>query len=122
MPVVLDHVAISSRDPERSAQFLGAILGAAIERDGPEDEFVCLRLADRVQILFSPAAVIAPQHMAFRVMGDEFELVLARLRAARLPFGNDPEAPTNGEISDPLGGRGRVYFSDPDGHLFEVCA
>ena len=122
MPVVLDHVAIPSRDPEASARFLGAILDAAVERDGPEDEFFCLRLADRVQVLFSPAAAVAPHHIAFRVTGDELDAVIERLHAARLPFGNDPEAPTNGQTSDPLGGRGRVYFSDPDGHLFEVCA
>jgi catechol 2,3-dioxygenase-like lactoylglutathione lyase family enzyme len=122
MAVVFDHVAVPSRDPEASARFLGQILGAAIERDGPEDEFVCLRLADRVQILFSPATDVARHHMAFRVMPDEFDAVVQRLRAAAIPIGNDPEAPTNGQTSDPLGGRGRVYFSDPDGHLFEVCA
>jgi catechol 2,3-dioxygenase-like lactoylglutathione lyase family enzyme len=122
MPVVFDHVAVPSRDPEASARFLGQILGAAIERDGPEDEFVCLRLADRVQILFAAATEVARHHLAFRVTADEFESVVQRLRAAGLPIGNDPEAPANGQTSDPLGGRGRVYFSDPDGHLFEVCA
>lgn len=64
MPAVFDHVAVSSRDPETSARFLGQILGVAIERDGPEDEFVCVRLADRVQILFSPATEIA-HHLSF---------------------------------------------------------
>jgi catechol 2,3-dioxygenase-like lactoylglutathione lyase family enzyme len=122
MPVVFDHVAVPSRDPEASARFLGQILGAAIERDGPEDEFVCLRLADHVQILFSPATEVARHHMAFRVTPGEFDAVVQRLRAKGLPVGNDPEAPSNGQTSDPLGGHGRVYFTDPDGHLFEVCA
>lgn len=122
MPAVFDHVAVPSRDPETSARFLGQILGVAIERDGPEDEFVCLRLADRVQILFSPATEIAHHHMAFRVTAGEFDALVQRLRHAGVPIGNDPEAPTNGAVSDPLGGYGRVYFSDPDGHLFEVCA
>ncbi len=122
MPVVFDHVAVPSRDPEASARFLGQILGAAIVRDGPEDEFFCLRLADRVQILFSPATEIARHHMAFRVTPGELDAVIQRLRAARAPIGNDPEAPTNGQTGDPLGGYGRVYFTDPDGHLFEVCA
>jgi catechol 2,3-dioxygenase-like lactoylglutathione lyase family enzyme len=122
MPVVFDHVAVPSRNPEASARFLGQILGVAIERDGPEDEFFCLRLADRVQILFSPATEIACHHMAFRVTPDELDAAVRQLRAAGVPIGNDPEAPTNGQTSDPLGGYGRVYFSDPDGHLFEVCA
>jgi catechol 2,3-dioxygenase-like lactoylglutathione lyase family enzyme len=122
MPVAFDHVAVPSRDPEASARFLGQILGASVERAGPDDEFFCLRLADRVQILFSPATELARHHMAFRVTEGEFAAVVQRLRAAGVPIGNDPEAPTNGQVSDPLGGHGRAYFSDPDGHLFEVCA
>ncbi len=46
---------------------------------------------------------------------------MRRLRARGLAFGNDPEAPDNFQTGDPLGGHGRVYFTDPSGHLFEVC-
>jgi catechol 2,3-dioxygenase-like lactoylglutathione lyase family enzyme len=60
--------------------------------------------------------------MAFQVSPEEFVDVAARLRAAGVAFGNDPEVPTNGEVTDPLGGAGRAYFVDRDGHLFEVCA
>ncbi len=60
--------------------------------------------------------------MAFRVTTAEFQSVVGRLRARQISFGNDPEEPQNGAISDPLGGEGRVYFYDPDGHLFEVAA
>jgi catechol 2,3-dioxygenase-like lactoylglutathione lyase family enzyme len=46
-----------------------------------------------------------------------------RLRAKGVAFGNDPEDSTNGQTTDPHGGgRGRVYFLDPDRHLFEVVA
>jgi len=38
------------------------------------------------------------------------------------PDDNHPEDPENGQLSDPLGGLGRVYFSTPEGHLFEVAA
>ncbi len=38
----------------------------------------------------------------------------------RLPYGNDPEDATNGQTEDPLGGPGRVYFLDPDDHLYEL--
>jgi hypothetical protein len=37
-----------------------------------------------------------------------------------LPFGNDHADPSNGQTADPLGEAGRVYFTDPDGHLFEL--
>jgi catechol 2,3-dioxygenase-like lactoylglutathione lyase family enzyme len=56
------------------------------------------------------------------VSADEFVGVVGRLRSMAVPFGNDPDAPTNGLVSDPLGGHGRVYFLDPDGHVLEVCA
>jgi catechol 2,3-dioxygenase-like lactoylglutathione lyase family enzyme len=33
---------------------------------------------------------------------------------------NDPADPTNGQADDPLGGLGRIYFRDANGHLFEL--
>jgi catechol 2,3-dioxygenase-like lactoylglutathione lyase family enzyme len=122
MPVTLNHLAIPARDAEATAGFLGAVLGVPVERDGAEDEFPCLRLGNAVQILFQQAATVVPHHVAFQVGTDEFEHVVERLRAAGIAFGNDPEDPRNGDVTDPLGGSGRVYFVDRDGHLFEVCA
>jgi len=46
--------------------------------------------------------------------------VVERLRGLNVPFGNGPEAIDNGLTHDPLGSEGRVYFTSPDGHLFEV--
>jgi catechol 2,3-dioxygenase-like lactoylglutathione lyase family enzyme len=122
MPVSFDHVAIPSADCERSARFLGEILGVPVEVDGPEGEFFCLRLSGGAQVLFQPAEHPTSHHVAFRVGDAELQALVERLRAMRLPFGNDPESPTNMKTDDPLGGRGRVYFTDPDGHFFEVCA
>lgn len=122
MVATLNHVAIPARDAEAVARFLGDLLGVTVGRDGAEDEFPCLRLSGGVQILFQQADVVHPHHVAFQVSHAEFEDVVAKLRAARVAFGNDPEAPTNGLVTDPLGGAGRVYFVVPDGHLFEVCA
>ncbi len=125
MPAVtvsLDHIAIAARDAEVTARFLSELLEVPVEREGAADEFPCVRLANGVQILFQQATKVDPQHVAFRVARGTFVSVVDRLRGAGIPFGNDPEAPVNGEIGDPLGGAGRVYFHDGDGHLFEVCA
>jgi hypothetical protein len=43
-----------------------------------------------------------------------------RLRAKGLAYGNDSEDLANMQTGDPLGGNGRVYFFDPNGHLFEA--
>lgn len=56
-----------------------------------------------------------------RVTEEELHSVVERLRSQKTPFGNDPEAPTNEETKDPLGGKGRVYFTDPSGRFLEVC-
>ena len=121
--LTVDHIAIPSRDPEASARFLADIFGRTIERDGVDDEFPCLRHDAAVQLLFvASASSPEPHHMAFRSSPDAFAAIVGRLEASAIPFGNDPEDPANGERSDPLGGAGRVYFVDPDGHLFEICA
>lgn len=82
----------------------------------------CVRLAVGRQVLFLRAETFTSHHAAFRVSPHEFVEVVERLRSMTVPFGNDPEAPTNGLVIDPLGGNGRVYFFDPNGHLLEVCA
>jgi catechol 2,3-dioxygenase-like lactoylglutathione lyase family enzyme len=121
MPVTIDHVAIPCRDIAASARFLAEMLGLEVEPEGAEGEFFCIPLGAGARLLFQPAEQPAPQHIAFHVGDGEFAEVVRRLRGRGLAFGNDPDAPDNFETGDPLGGRGRVYFSDPSGHLFEVC-
>ena len=122
MLVSFDHIAVPVRDEDASARFLGTVLGLPVERDGAEDEFFCLRFTAGQQVLFQRAERFDTHHAAFRVDASEFGEVVGRLRAASIPFGNDPDAPSNGLVSDPLGGHCRVYFVDPNGHIFEVCA
>lgn len=121
MPVTIDHVAIPCRDIAASARLLAELLGLEVESEGTEGEFLCIPLGAGARLLFQPVEQPAPQHVAFHVGDGEFAEVVRRLRGRGLAFGNDPEAPGNFETGDPLGGRGRVYFSDPSGHLFEVC-
>lgn len=117
MTINIDHVAVPARDPERSARLLAEILGVVVTRDGPDDEFACV-----ARLMFTAAQKFEPHHVAFRSDERAFHAIVERLRALGIAFGNDPEDPRNMQVSDPLGGSGRVYFADPDGHLFEVCA
>jgi catechol 2,3-dioxygenase-like lactoylglutathione lyase family enzyme len=119
----IDHVAVPVRSPEDAARFLGGLLGLEAVPDGPDGEFRSLRLERGTALLFTPGeAPISSHHLALRVERAAFDDVVLRLRAAAVAFGNDPEDRTNGIWEDPLGGHGRVYFVDPDGHFFEVCA
>jgi catechol 2,3-dioxygenase-like lactoylglutathione lyase family enzyme len=121
--ITLDHIGIAARDAEASARFLSEILGLEPARpEGPDGAMYCLTISENVSLLFSTADTAPTQHIAFRVDEGNFTPVVDRLRAKGLAYGNDPEDLANMQTSDPLGGNGRVYFFDPNGHLFEVVS
>jgi catechol 2,3-dioxygenase-like lactoylglutathione lyase family enzyme len=121
--IKLDHIGISARDAETSARFLSEILGLeSAKPEGPDGDMYCLTIAENVSLLFSTADETPTQHIAFRVDEMTFAAVVDRLRASGLSYGNDPEDLANMQTGDPLGGHGRVYFFDPNGHLFEVAS
>jgi catechol 2,3-dioxygenase-like lactoylglutathione lyase family enzyme len=121
--IAIDHIAILARDVAASAQFLAEILGIPPGApDGPEGEMFRLPVDQTASLLYFPAEEIRGQHLAFRVDRPTFDAVVARLRSKGLAFGNDPEDTANMQASDFLGGHGRVFFLDPDEHLFEVIA
>jgi catechol 2,3-dioxygenase-like lactoylglutathione lyase family enzyme len=119
--IQVDHIAIAARDPRASAGALADILGLGEPvTDGADDDMYRIDLDHGSFLLFSTAATVEPQHMAFRVDHARFGAVLERLRSRGVAFGNEPEDPRNGKTDDPLGGAGRIYFLHADGHLFEV--
>jgi len=119
----IDHLALAARDARASAQLLADVLGvAAPAPDGPDGDMYNVHL-DGADVLFAePAPGVDPvtHHVAFRVDRAAFGAAVAHLTARGIAYGNDPEHPDNGETSDPLGSPGRLYFLDPDGHLFEL--
>jgi len=121
--IAVDHIAVAVRDPAGAAQFLAEILDIAPPRpDGPDGDMFRLAIGDVTSLVFTAQPTVASQHIAFRIAAGAFHGVVERLRERGVPFGNDPEQPNNGCCDDPLGGHGRVYFVDRDGHLFEVAA
>lgn len=52
----------------------------------------------------------------------ELRPTVERLNERGIAFGNDPEDEANGRTDDPLGGSGRAYFRDRDGHFYELVA
>jgi catechol 2,3-dioxygenase-like lactoylglutathione lyase family enzyme len=58
--------------------------------------------------------------LAIRVDPEAFKAAVARLTERAIVFGNDPEDTTNGRTDDLLGGGGRAYFRDGEGHLYEL--
>jgi catechol 2,3-dioxygenase-like lactoylglutathione lyase family enzyme len=117
----VDHIGIAARDARASAGALAEILGtAAPSPDGADGDMYRVDLDGGAFLLFSPAEKVDLVHIAFHVEASRFTEIVARLQERGMPFGNDPEDPRNGRTDDPLGGAGRVYFVDENGHLFEV--
>lgn len=119
--IAFDHLGIAAYDARASALWLAEILGSSEPvADGADGDMFRIDLAHGAFVLFSSSAAPGFEHVAFRVDNARFAEVVERLRARGIAFGNDPEDPRNGRTDDPLGGAGRAYFVDPNGHLFEV--
>ena len=58
-------------------------------------------------------------HYCFRVEPAQFDAILARIEAAGIPFRSTPHGPDDRRINPAFGGR-LVYWSEPDGHAWEV--
>ena len=121
MSVSIDHLGLPARDAAAAAGWLAEILGLeAPVPDGPEGDLYTVALSGTSSVVFSTEPSVPSHHVAFGVDQAAFSAVVERLRQRGLSFGNDPEDPSNGATSDPLGGLGRVYFRSPDGHFLEV--
>ncbi|WP_328869744.1 VOC family protein [Streptomyces sp. NBC_00287] len=118
MSVEFNHTVIACRDREESARFLAGILG--LEVGEPAGPFLPVETANGVTLDFATVGHDVPtQHYAFLVSEEEFEQILARLVAARVPIQADPHGKHPGRINRNDGGRG-VYFRDPSGHGMEA--
>ena len=119
--IQIDHIGIPARDARSSAQQLAEILGAPTPAaDGADGDMFRVEVGQGAFVLFNPAEEIHRVHLAFRVDRASFAAVVARLGERRIPFGNEPDETRSGKTDDPLGGQGRLYFVDDNGHLFEV--
>lgn len=119
--VRIDHFALPARDADWSARWLATLLGDVEARPAGPDGDMCELLLDHgATLLFTTASEVARGHVALHVDAPRFAHVVAELRERGVPFGNDPDDPENDRTDDVLGGAGRVYFTDPDGHLVEI--
>lgn len=118
MSVEFNHTIVLSRDREKSAHFLAEILG--LEVGEPAGMFLPVTTANGVTLDFATVDIDFPmQHYAFLVSEEEFDGILGRLVAARVPIQADPQGRQRRCINRNDGGRG-VYFLDPGGHGLEV--
>ena len=118
MTVQLNHTIVAAHDKQTSARFLADILGLEVSPQyGP---FLPVAIPNGVTLDYmDTSGEITPQHYAFLVSEDDFDTILARVRAADLTHWAGPGHRRPGEINRNDGGRG-TYFDDPDGHSLEI--
>ncbi len=118
MPAQLNHTIVHARDKRRSAEFLAGMLGLTQPTEyGP---FLVVRVANDVSLDFvDDSGTIHPQHYAFLVTEEEFDLIFERIKERDLTYWADPYHRRPGQINTNDGGRG-LYWSDPDGHNLEI--
>ncbi len=112
----LDHVAITSSNPERSVAFYRDILGMTVARVWPGEvtalqarsTFLAISWQGRGRELV-PQPPIAIHHFAFRVDKKTFAQAQEWL----------PESGINIEMEN-HGTDCSIYLHDPDGHLIEL--
>lgn len=117
MAIVLNHTIVPARDKEASARFFAQIFGLRYE--GPQGHFAPVRVNETLTLDFDNRETFEPHHYAFHVSDEEFDAILARVKAAGIPYGSGPRSWDDGQINTRRGGRG-FYFPDPDGHLYEL--
>lgn len=120
MAVQLDHVIIPSRDRKTSAELLGTILAVTWEEASAVGPFSPVYVNDELTFDFNQAEGPFPLlHYCFRVSEEEFDGILARLIAKRIPYRSTPMGQPDMKINTHHGGRG-VYWNEPDGHVWEA--
>lgn len=118
MSVALNHTIVWCHDKAASSAFMARMF----DRPSPQPfmHFMVVEFDHGLTLDFmEKAGDVAAQHYAFLVGEDDFDAVMARLRAEGLDYWADPARTLPGRINTHDGGRG-VYFRDPDGHLLEA--
>ena len=117
--VRLNHTIVPATDRRLSAEFIAVILDLKV--GAPFGPFLPVDLGNGVSLDYCERRdePIQPQHYAFLVPDDEFDLMIARLEAIRVTYYADPSLTDAGQINHLFGGRG-AYFADPDRHNMEI--
>jgi catechol 2,3-dioxygenase-like lactoylglutathione lyase family enzyme len=109
-------------DARASVAFYERVLGFAHEgEDGP---FSVVRVSEGFTLQLAPWGTEGGEHLAFAMTRSEFDVVLARIRDAAIPYGDSFHAVGNqsgpGVENGARGPGATIYFFDPDKHLIEI--
>jgi len=119
MTVQLDHTLIPARDRNAAAELLATLLGVPWAESGV-GPFSPVYVNEGLTLDFDQADGVFPVlHYCFRVSETEFDGIVARLRTAGIEYRSTPHGPVDMQVNSEHGGR-IVYWSEPDGHVWEA--
>jgi len=117
MAIQLDHVIVPSHDPVAAARSLAGLLDVSWqEAQGP---FTPVYVNETLTLDFADRAHFESHHYCFRVSDAEFDAILGRIQAARIPSRSSPLGESDMQVNRRLGGK-NLYWQDTDGHLWEI--
>ena len=119
MAIILNHTIVPARDKVEAAKFFAEIFGLPF--DGLKRHFAPVQVNDALTLDFDDdVQSFEPHHYAFLVSDDEFDAIFGRVQAAGVSYASGPDTGYDGRISHYESGGRRVYFSDPNGHFYEL--
>ena len=119
MSVQLDHLIVPTHDRRAAVELLASLLGVAWAESGI-GPFCPVFVNEGLTLDFDQTDDPYPiQHYCFRVSEAEFDGILSRIKARKIEYRSTPHGPVDMLVNTQHGGR-IVYWSEPDGHVWEV--
>lgn len=120
MPAQLDHLIVPSGDRVAAARLLAQLLDVPWAEQGSVGPFSPVYVNSGLTLDFDQwPDPIPTQHYCFRVGPEEFDVILARIRTAGIAYRSLPHGPVDHQVNPAFGGK-LVYWSEPDGHVWEL--
>ncbi|MGY1884322.1 MULTISPECIES: hypothetical protein [unclassified Blastococcus] len=117
----LHHLIVLVEDRDAAVSWIVELLDLRTPWDN--GFFRSVQLDDQLVLNFAAApAPVEPQHYAFLVTDERFDVIKARFDADGTPYQADPPGRRPGQVGEvnPDGSGRRLYFRGPSGHLLEV--
>jgi hypothetical protein len=119
MPIQLDHTIVPSRNQAASAKLLAELLDVPWEATGV-GSFSPVYINDGLTLDFQDTDEQFPiYHFCFRVSSDDFEAILARIKAAGIKYRSTVSGPMDMRVNTQ---HGNIYWDEPDGHRWEMLS
>ena len=119
--IELDHVKVSARDRVAAAERLATILDVPWSTTGV-GPFCPVYVSDGLTLDFDqvePGDPMTIEHYCFRLGEADFDALLRRLDELGVRYRSLPHGPVDMTVNTAFGGR-IVYWSEPDGHVWEA--